>query len=93
MTIEINKDKKEKIIAGKNQILSRWRKYFYELVSGNDKEDQEEMSNLEQVDINQKEDEANPPDKDEIEMIIKNFKNNKSPGSDGISPQMFKVLS
>ena len=36
------------------------------------------------------EEEEQPPDKEEIREIITNLRNNKSPGNDGLTPEMFK---
>ncbi|KAF2902166.1 hypothetical protein ILUMI_04024 [Ignelater luminosus] len=90
---ELRKDKNGKIIVEENPILDRWQEYYSELLNNLEEEvegDELQRNHHEQTAQNQREEEEQPPDKEDIEKIIKNFKNNKSPGNEGITSEMFK---
>lgn len=85
----IYKDKDNKTVVGEDEILGLWRDYFDELLNGIE----DEMNIEEETEIHrrdQEEEEQRPPTVEEIQEIIRKLKNDKSPGSDQITAEMFK---
>lgn len=81
-------DKSGNLITNKQEILRRWEEFFSELLNGNDNrmtpqyEDCSQFQNTEDVP---------PPTITEVDFAIQKMKNHKSPGSDGIPAELFKV--
>ncbi|VEN37593.1 unnamed protein product [Callosobruchus maculatus] len=83
------KDKEGHIISGEREIIARWQEYFEELLNNPN------TIEICQAELNTQEHESNeidkiPPTISEIREIIKKIKNNKTPGSDNITAEMFK---
>jgi hypothetical protein len=83
------KNKNGEIIGGEQEGLDRWVEYFEELLNGENYEENLEGENNIQMEQGQKEDEV-PPSKEQITEIIRKLKNNKSPGTDGLTAELFK---
>ena len=85
------KGKDGRLLAGENQILNRWQEYFSELLNESEVRAEEECTQIQQrFGELKEEEEEQPPDKEEIQEIITNLRNNKSPGNDGLTAEMFK---
>lgn len=79
------KGKDGKLIGEEAKIRERWKEYFSEMLNEGTENETEETKRRVQ-DGNQ----VNDPTKEEIEEIIKSLKNNKSPGSNGITAENIK---
>ncbi|CAG9840203.1 unnamed protein product [Diabrotica balteata] len=75
------KNKAGNNIYGEAEIVERWKEYFDELLNGNNKSNQRECMEAEARIEHLEDIEDNSPSKKQIEEIIKNPKNHKSPGS------------
>ena len=80
------KDIQGKLISDNNQILRRWEQYFNSILN---------TVLVENVGTNYKEivlnnDEVNPPSYLDIELIVNQLRNNKSPGNDRIIAEFIK---
>lgn len=75
------------------QILAGWKTYFQDLFGGKDAisatGNVEENKNLQQESEEETED-VPPPTKEEIKEILKNLKNRKAPGENGIKNELIK---
>ena len=82
------------LLVNDDDILSRWREYFSELLGNDDTRDTPgEEAELPGNDTRQsrgEEDEIPPPSLAEINAAIGKLKANKSPGSDGIPAELIK---
>ena len=81
------KDKEQNLIGDEQASVKRWGEYFEELLNEqNTEQDISEFSNDRREDQNL----IREPDVYEIREILKQMKNNKTPGSNGIRPEMLK---
>ena len=93
--IDICKDDKNKILIQKPQILEQWKKHFIEHFNCNsDQEELEEayVGNLNDFTKDVEEDKYGIPTLEEIELILKELKENKSPGIDNIPSELLKMV-
>lgn len=89
------KDEEGNFIAEKHEVLERWKQYFQKLLNAQTEEDKEEDEDekLEVIiDANNEGSETctEAPTEEEIETIINKFKNNKSPGQNGVTAENIK---
>lgn len=91
------KDELGNLVGGKKQVTERWAEYFEcllqneELVRETDDEVETEEEELEiEVVMEMSEAATVPPREQEVEMAIKELKNRKAPGFDGIPAELYK---
>lgn len=80
------KNKDGNIITGEEDVLTRWKEFFKELLNEESPGGYEYISYTSTT----QQEEPPPPSNEEIEEIVRKLKNNKSPGSDGITSELFK---
>jgi len=80
------------IISEPSEIVSKFQKYFEELLnSNNSRSGNDNNGKYEEILYHTVEPELPAPNIEEIEIIIKSLKNNKSPGEDNINPELQKL--
>lgn len=80
-------DKQGNLIANEEEMASRWKEYFEEMLN----EEQITGENAENKNMeDQDEENIEKPTKIEINEIIDNLKNNKSPGDNGVTAENIK---
>ena len=84
------RDKEGQLLTGENKV-NRWKQYFEELLNENKKDEQ--TVNIREMDLVMDiryEELIKTPDIEEIGKIIKELKNNKSPGENGLAAEVYK---
>lgn len=76
------------LLTGKNDIMKRWSEHFNQLLNRPSQITQEVIQNMPQSPVITSLDD--PPTLAEIRKAIKNLLSGKSPGPDGIPPEVFK---
>lgn len=85
----VQQNKKGEVVGDEEEIKSIWLQHFENLLGDQPDEDRKDNeSNTE--DSNKEQEEEEIPSKKEVEEIINNLKNNKSPGKDGIYNETIK---
>lgn len=77
------KNKEGKLLSEENEVIENWSEYFRELLNS-------EVINDEEVDIPVDDIDVDSPTLDEVKLVVRNMKNNKAPGRDLITAELFK---
>lgn len=93
--VSMCKDKSGNILSQKEEVLKRWREYFNELLNRGDENEsdvnQPNGNGLRGNDSDTGADnESEVPTMDDVKEAMTNLKNNKAPGKDNISTEMWK---
>ncbi|XP_068082743.1 LINE-1 retrotransposable element ORF2 protein [Anabrus simplex] len=87
------KDKEGKILTEEKEIMERWKEYFNDLLNGNGNEDSSWSSEeREETGGEGEQEEGEDLRINEMQLAIKQLKNGKAQGHDGIAPEMIKNL-
>ena len=81
----ICKDKNGNVIGNNENILNRWVEHFEEMLNGKDEEQNIEVR--EYITVDQ---EIRIPDELDVEMAIEKQRNNRAPGEDSLTAELFK---
>jgi hypothetical protein len=76
------------IATSKNEVVTRWKEYFQEALSGETEEVVEDY--LKEMNTNVESEEVLSPTLEEVQMAVKSLNNNRSPGMDGIPAELYK---
>ena len=94
------RDLEDNILTSKDDILNRWNNHFSTLLNGNNINDDDDVVQYMEKCIvmrnnnHRMEDNHNgPPTREEINECIKQLKNNKAPGGDGIQAELLKHIT
>jgi hypothetical protein len=80
------------IISEPSEIINKFQEYFEELLNNkNSRTGNNNIEKYEEILYHTVEPELPAPNIEEIEIIIKLLKNNKSPGKDNINPELLKI--
>jgi len=80
------------IISELSEIVNKFQEYFEELLNNkNSPTGNNNNEKYEEILYHTAEPELPAPNIEEIEIIIKSLKNNKSPGEDNINPELLKI--
>lgn len=76
------------LLTGKGEILNRWKEHFDALLNRHSSIDQSAIDSMEQRPL--LDELAEPPNNKEVAEAIRQLQSGKSPGPDGIPPEVFK---
>jgi len=76
------------IATGKDEVVTQWKEYFQDALSGDIGEEVEDYPN--RMNMNIRSEEEPPPSLEEVSMAVKCLNNNRSPGMGGIPTELYK---
>lgn len=82
------KNKEGNMLTEKQQVIERWREYFYELL--NVKKRDETTNQNEEITYYHVQPNVEPPTREEVKNAVKALKSNKAPGKDEITAEILK---